>query len=97
MEDVHTPNKYRILGSMMLSDEFAKDFNCSNKTFMNPPKSCPIGSLWPDSPLKGFSRKKNMDRRTPRTANHALMLRSKKYTVVLIFIGLHFVISHFKM
>ena len=97
MKDSHTPDKYRILGSMMLSDEFAKDFNCSSKTFMNPTKRCPIGSLWPDSPLKGLSRKKNMDRRTPRTANHALMLRSKKYTVDLIFIGLHFVFSHFKM
>ena len=95
IKDVHTPDKYRILGSMMLSDEFAKDFNCSTNTFMNPPKRCPIGSLWPDSPLKGLSRKNTKNRRKPRTANHALMLRSQKYTDILIFIGLNFVFSYF--
>ena len=83
MKGSHTPHKYRILGSMMLSDEFAKDFNCSNKTYMNPPKRCPVGSLWPDSPLKGLSRKKTMNRRTPKNANQALMPISHKYTVFL--------------
>ena len=92
IKDVHTPNKYRILGSMMLSDEFANDFNCSSKTFMNPPKVCPIGSLWPDSPLKGLSRKNTMNR---RTASHAPMLSSQKYTEILIFIGLNYVFSYF--
>ena len=87
MKDAHTPNKYRILGSMMLSDEFVKDFNCSSKTFMNPPKRCPIGSLWPESPLKGLFR----------TENHASMLRSQKYTEVLIFIGVNFLFAYIQL
>ena len=36
LEDEHTPNKYRVLGSMMLPDEFAKDFNCPKGSPMNP-------------------------------------------------------------
>ena len=49
--DEHTPSKYRLIGSLMLSDEFANDFNCSPGTPMNPNRSCKIGSLWPESPL----------------------------------------------
>ena len=48
----HTPPKYRILVSMMLSDKFAKDFNCPSNSTMNPTKECQIGSLWPESLLK---------------------------------------------
>merc|ERR1712001_451841 len=81
MKDYHTPNKYRILGSMMLSDEFARDFNCSSNTFMNPKKQCQIGSLWPDSPLKGLAAGRNSE-----TGNQASALKTKKFSGVMLIV-----------
>ena len=55
MTGVHTPDKYRLLGSLMLSDEFAKDFNCPKNSKMNPIRTCSVGSFWPENPLPGKS------------------------------------------
>ena len=52
-DDNHTPDKYRLIGSLMLSDEFANDFNCPKNSTMYPERNCPIGSFWPNSPVEG--------------------------------------------
>ena len=90
MEDNHTPNKYRILGSMMLSDEFARDFNCSSNTIMNPKKQCQIGSLWPDSPLKGLAAG-----RKSAAGNEATSLKIKNSSEVMLIVLANFVLSYF--
>ena len=92
MNSTHTPNKYRILGSMMLSDEFARDFNCSSKTFMNPKKQCQIGSLWPDSPLKGLAAGRKSE-----AGNQASTLKIKKFSEVMLIVLANFVLSYFRL
>ena len=42
----HTPDPFRNNGSVMLSDEFAKDFKCSKGTPMNPITQCQDRSIW---------------------------------------------------
>ena len=85
MKDSHTPDKYRLLGSMMLSDEFARDFNCSSKTAMNPIKRCQIGFLWPDNPLKGLEARRKL-----KASNNACSYRSKKLSSLLILVVVYF-------
>ena len=92
MKDYHTPNKYRILGSMMLSDEFARDFNCSSKSFMNPKKQCQIDSLWPDSPLKGLGAGRKSE-----ASNQASSLENKKFSEVTLIVLANFVLSYFRL
>ena len=92
MEDSHTPNKYRILGSMMLSDEFARDFNCSSNTFMNPKKQCQIGSLWPDSPLKGLAAGRKSE-----AGNEATTLKIKNSSEVMLIVLANFLLSYFRL
>ena len=92
MKDSHTPNKYRILGSMMLSDEFARDFNCSSNAFMNPKKQCQIGSLWPDSPLKGLAAG-----RKSKAGNQASTLKINKFSDVMLIVLANFVLSYFRL
>ena len=53
--DPHTPNKYRLIGSMMLSDEFAADFKCPKGSRMNPVQNCSVGSLWPNNLISGMT------------------------------------------
>ena len=55
----YTPKKYRLIGSLMLSDEFARDFNCPINSTMNPRRNCSIGSLWSQSPINGVKSKNN--------------------------------------
>ena len=87
LEGEHTPNKYRVLGSMMLSDEFAKDFNCPKGSQMNPVQTCSVGSLWPTKLTSGI-------RTFPRTAtlinegNHGKELEATIITMALGFLGL---------
>ena len=92
MKGYHTPNKYRILGSMMLSDEFARDFNCSSNTFMNPKKQCQIGSLWPDSPLKGLAAGRKSE-----AGNQASTLKINKFSEVMLIVLANFVLSYFRL
>lgn len=40
--DVHTPDNFRVLGTMSSTAEFAKDFKCEANTPMNPIKKCEI-------------------------------------------------------
>jgi hypothetical protein len=72
--DNHTPDKYRLIGSLMLSDEFAKDFNCPNNSTMNPIRNCSIGSLWPQSPIKGVKTKINEQNISMRLNNSVLLV-----------------------
>ncbi|KAG4068443.1 hypothetical protein HA402_004783 [Bradysia odoriphaga] len=37
-DDVHAPNRYRVIGMFRNSDEFASDFKCKVGSNMNPPK-----------------------------------------------------------
>ena len=86
MEDVHTPGKYRLKGSLMLSDEFAKDFNCPQNSPMRPKRNCPIGSLWPDNPLAG----KNIEVKTKTGASsHGVTMESSILPFILAFFGLY--------
>ncbi|XP_051158315.1 neprilysin-2-like isoform X2 [Leptopilina boulardi] len=39
----HSPNEFRVLGSLVNREEFAKDFQCSNNKRMNPREKC---SVW---------------------------------------------------
>ena len=80
LEDEHTPHKYRVLGSMMLSDEFANDFNCPKGSLMNPVQTCSVGSLWPT----------NLTRMTMliNEGNHGKELEATIITMALGFLGL---------
>jgi len=40
--DPHSPGKYRIIGSIVNSEHFAKTFNCPKNSPMNPEKKCLI-------------------------------------------------------
>lgn len=42
-EDLHAPDKIRIIGAFSNQPEFAKDFRCGADSPMNPAKKC---SLW---------------------------------------------------
>ncbi|XP_063989573.1 neprilysin-4-like [Diachasmimorpha longicaudata] len=51
MNDVHSPGKYRVLGSISNTEEFEKIFNCPKGSPMNPEDKC---SVWmkPDAASK---------------------------------------------
>ena len=76
----------------MLSDEFARDFNCSSESVMNPKKQCQIGSLWPDSPLKGLGAG-----RTSTAGNQASTLKIQKFSEVLLIVLANFVLRYFRL
>ena len=92
LKDVHTPDKYRLLGSMMLSDEFAKDFRCSKNSTMNPVKYCLVGSLWPNSPLKGLKIAKNTKKNTKTWENVGVQIENTAIHSCLIALGLYFLV-----
>ena len=86
-KDEHTPNKYRVLGSMMLSDEFAEDFKCPKGSRMSPVQSCSVGSLWPTNLTSGittFPRKKTL----VKEGNHGKELEAQMITIAFSFLGL---------
>ncbi|KAK0095919.1 hypothetical protein PV326_007046 [Microctonus aethiopoides] len=41
--DIHSPGKFRVIGSFSNSESFANDFNCKEKSKMNPKNKC---TLW---------------------------------------------------
>lgn len=41
--DIHSPGKFRVIGSFSNSEPFANDFNCKEKSKMNPKNKC---TLW---------------------------------------------------
>lgn len=42
MSNVHTPFKYRLIGSISNSHNFSNDFNCASGSKMNPLTKCEI-------------------------------------------------------
>jgi neprilysin len=42
LTDNHALGRYRVLGTLTNSDEFAKDFNCAWNSPMNPPNKCVV-------------------------------------------------------
>ena len=87
LEDFHTPNKYRVLGSMMLSDEFAKEFNCPKGSPMNPVQTCSVGSLWPTNLTSGI---RTLPRKNTiiNEGNHGKELEATMITMAFGFLGL---------
>ena len=70
----------------MLSDEFAKDFNCPQNSPMRPKRNCPIGSLWPDNPLAG----RNIEGKTKTGASsRGVTMESSILPFILAFFGLY--------
>lgn len=41
-DEPHTLNEFRVKGPLQNSEQFAKDFSCSNKDDMNPQHKCTI-------------------------------------------------------
>ena len=80
-KDNHTPDKYRLIGSLMLSDEFAKDFNCPKNSTMNPSRNCLIGSLWPQNPTLGAKTKIGQQNTSARINVNVVIL-------IFIYIGI---------
>lgn len=42
-DDIHAPYHFRVTGSLMNMNEFAKTFNCSSGVYMNPKEKC---NMW---------------------------------------------------
>ena len=42
LNDVHSPDKYRVIGSFSNSHEFSQDFKCASGTPMNPIEKCTV-------------------------------------------------------
>ncbi|NXN96238.1 NEP protein, partial [Rhinopomastus cyanomelas] len=40
--DVHSPGKFRVIGSLQNSPEFAEAFSCTKTNYMNPDKKCRV-------------------------------------------------------
>ena len=38
----HSPNEFRVIGSLSNNDDFARDFGCKKGTKMNPVKKCVV-------------------------------------------------------
>ncbi|CAG5129624.1 unnamed protein product [Candidula unifasciata] len=43
LRDVHPPGKFRLIGPLQNSEDFAKAYNCPRGSYMNPDKKC---SMW---------------------------------------------------
>ena len=41
-QDSHAPERFRVIGSLRQSSDFAKAFNCPEKSQMNPKERCKI-------------------------------------------------------
>uniref|UniRef100_A0A672UFQ4 Neprilysin n=1 Tax=Strigops habroptila TaxID=2489341 RepID=A0A672UFQ4_STRHB len=40
--DVHSPGKFRVIGSLQNSPEFSEAFSCTNRNYMDPAKKCRV-------------------------------------------------------
>ncbi|NWU63831.1 NEP protein, partial [Pterocles burchelli] len=40
--DVHSPGKFRVIGSLQNSPEFSEAFSCTKTNYMDPPKKCRV-------------------------------------------------------
>ena len=89
--DPHTPNKYRLIGSMMLSDEFAADFKCPKESRMNPVQNCSVGSLWPNNLISGMTT--FLERTAPnKQLNNGIGLRTNLIPISFSIFGLFVII-----
>lgn len=89
LKDVHTPARYRLMGSVMLSDEFAADFKCPKGSPMNPVQNCSVGSLWPRDLASGIT---TMLRNNPATRGVSFGIPLESSLVVTLFSMLGIVI-----